>query len=157
MAWATAHEGKMHIVGGYGEQRVDRPYHHVYDAAADRWTDAAQIPRGANHVGVAFLDGKLYAIGGFIEQNRNPHPIVSSGQASDFWPAIAPLPRPRGSAAVVALDGKLHAIGGAIGETFDTKKSVDWHLVYDPKADLWATARRCRRRATTPARLRSAT
>ena len=27
----------MHIVGGYAEQRVDRPYHHVYEAAADRW------------------------------------------------------------------------------------------------------------------------
>ena len=36
--------GKMHIVGGYGEQRVDRPYHHVYDAASDRWTVAAPLP-----------------------------------------------------------------------------------------------------------------
>ncbi len=31
MAWATVLDNKMHIVGGYGEQRVDRPYHHVYD------------------------------------------------------------------------------------------------------------------------------
>jgi len=30
----------MHVVGGYGEQRVDRPYHHAYDAAADRWLTA---------------------------------------------------------------------------------------------------------------------
>ena len=34
---------KMHIVGGYGEQRVDRPYHHVYDPATDRWSDARAI------------------------------------------------------------------------------------------------------------------
>ena len=34
MAWATAHADKMHLVGGYGEQRVDRPYHQVYDPAA---------------------------------------------------------------------------------------------------------------------------
>jgi N-acetylneuraminic acid mutarotase len=138
MAWAAAHEGKMHIVGGYGEQRVDRPYHHVYDAASDRWTVAAQIPSGANHVGVSFLDGKLYAIGGFIEQNRKPHPnCFVWDSASDGWKTIAPLPRPVGSAAIVALDGKLHSIGGAIGDTFDTKKSIDWHLVYDPKADKW--------------------
>ena len=138
MAWVAAHEGKMHIVGGYGEQRVDRPYHHVYDAASDRWTVAAQIPSGANHVGVSFLDGKLYAIGGFIEQNRKPHPnCYVWDSASDGWKTIAPLPRPVGSAAIVALDGKLHSIGGAIGDTFDTKKSVDWHLVYDPKADKW--------------------
>jgi hypothetical protein len=26
-AWAVAYAGNMHLVGGYGEQRVDRPYH----------------------------------------------------------------------------------------------------------------------------------
>ena len=30
MAWAVAHADKMHLVGGYGAQRVDRPYHQVY-------------------------------------------------------------------------------------------------------------------------------
>ena len=39
MAWAAEHAGRMHLVGGYGEQRVDRPYHHVYDPASDRWLD----------------------------------------------------------------------------------------------------------------------
>ncbi|MBL8836345.1 MAG: twin-arginine translocation signal domain-containing protein, partial [Alphaproteobacteria bacterium] len=28
MAWATAWAGRMHVVGGYGEGRVDRGYHH---------------------------------------------------------------------------------------------------------------------------------
>ena len=138
MAWATAHEGKMHIVGGYGEQRVDRPYHHVYDAASDRWTVAAQLPSGANHVGVAFLDGKLYAIGGFIEQNRKPHPncFVWDAQPMAGKPSRrcrGRSVRPRSSPSTASST----AIGGAIGDTFDTKKSVDWHLVYDPKADKW--------------------
>ncbi|WP_441481016.1 Kelch repeat-containing protein [Bosea sp. 2KB_26] len=138
MAWATAHEGKMHIVGGYAEQRVDRPYHHVYEAASDRWSDAAPLPLGANHVGVAFLDGKLYAIGGFLEQNRKPHPrCFVYDPASDRWAEIRSLPRPVGSAAIVGLGGRLHVIGGAIGETTDSKKSIDWHLTYDPKADNW--------------------
>jgi len=138
MAWATAHEGRMHIVGGYAEQRVDRPYHHVYEATSDRWRDAAPLPQGANHVGVAFLDGKLYAIGGFLEQNRKPHPrCFVYDPASDRWTEIAPLPAPVGSAAVVGLDGRLHVIGGAIGDSFDTKKSIDWHRTYDPKADRW--------------------
>jgi N-acetylneuraminic acid mutarotase len=132
MAWATAHEGRLHIVGGYAEQRVDRPYHHVYEATADRWVDAAPLPLGANHVGVAFLDGRLYAIGGFLEQNRRPHPR---------WDEIAPLPRPVGSAAIVGLNGLIHAIGGAIGDTFDTKRSIDWHLAYDPKAERWSERR----------------
>ncbi|HEV7258278.1 MAG TPA: kelch repeat-containing protein [Bosea sp. (in: a-proteobacteria)] len=139
MAWATANEDRMHIVGGYAEQRVDRPYHHVYEPKADRWTDAAPLPLGANHVGVAFLDGRLYAIGGFIEQNRKPHPrCFVWDPKTDRWAEIAALPRPAGSTAVVGLNGVLHVIGGAIGETTETKRSVDWHLVYDPKTDKWS-------------------
>lgn len=135
MAWATAHAGRMHIVGGYGEQRVDRPYHHVYDAAADRWGDAAPLPLGANHVGVEFLDGKLYAIGGHLDQNRRPHNrcFVFDGK----WAEIASLPKACGSISCVALGGLMHAIGGAIGDTSQAKLSIDWHYVYDPKADRW--------------------
>ena len=139
MAWATAHADRMHIVGGYGAQRVDRPYHQVYDPVANRWSDATPLPRGANHVGVAVLDGNLYAIGGFIEQNRRPHgecfAIPAAGGSA--WRTIAPLPRACGAVACVDLGGRMHAIGGAIGDTFPTKKSVDWHIAYDPKADKW--------------------
>ena len=35
------------------------------------------------------------------------------------------------------MDGLIHGIGGAIGDTFATKKSIDWHVVYDPRADRW--------------------
>jgi hypothetical protein len=139
MAWAAAHADKLHLVGGYGEQRVDRPYHQVYDPARNQWTDAAPLPKGANHVGVAVLDGRLYAIGGFIEQNRRPHNacFVVDLDAGGAWRSIAPLPRACGAIACVALGGRLHAVGGAIGDTFPTKKSVDWHLAYDAKADTW--------------------
>jgi N-acetylneuraminic acid mutarotase len=138
MAWATVLSDRMHLLGGYGEQRVDRPYHHVYDPAADRWTDAPQLPRGANHVGVATLDGKLYAIGGFVEQNRKPDTLCFV-QEGDAWRPMAPLPRACGAIACVGLNGVLHAVGGAVGDTFEAKRSVDWHLAYDPKADRWDT------------------
>jgi N-acetylneuraminic acid mutarotase len=138
MAWAAAHAGRLHLVGGYAEQRVDRPYHHVYDPVSDSWTVATPLPRGANHVGVAFLDGRLYTIGGFIEQNRRPHDecFVYDVQA-DRWERLTPLPAACGSVACVALGGLLHGIAGAVGDTPEAKKSVDWHLVYDPKADRW--------------------
>ena len=83
--------------------------------------------------------GKLYAIGGFVEQNRKPDNLcfVLEGEA---WRAIAPLPkaaaRDRLRRASTAL---CTAIGGAVGDTFADKKSVDWHLVYDPRIDQWAT------------------
>ena len=64
MAWATVLDNKMHIVGGYGEQRVDRP---EYTTSTTRLPINGSTRRScheANHVGVEVLDGKLYAIGG---------------------------------------------------------------------------------------------
>jgi hypothetical protein len=141
MAWAVAMNGRMHLVGGYGEQRVDRPYHQVYEPQRDAWRDAAPLPLGANHVGVAVLGDTLFAIGGFTEQNRKPHAeCFAWSERDDRWRRIAPLPQACGSVACVGIAGRLHGIGGAIGDTFDTKKSVDWHVAYDPQADRWTRA-----------------
>jgi hypothetical protein len=138
MAWATELAGRMHVIGGYGEGRVDRGYHHVYEPKENRWFDAAALPRGANHVAVATLDGKIYAFGGFIEQNRNPdsHAFVYD-PTNNQWSRIAPLPRPRGAAAAVALNCKIHLIGGASSPTTE-RASVGWHEVYDPQSDHWS-------------------
>ncbi|MCU0987179.1 MAG: hypothetical protein MUC89_19935 [Acetobacteraceae bacterium] len=122
MAWGVALKGRVHIIGGYGEQ--------------------AALPRGANHVGVAADEarGVIYALGGFVEQNRTPHSDCFVWDAgADRWRAIAPLPRPRGAGAAVVLDGKLHHIGGA-GDGAD-RASVAWHEIYDPEADRWEVAR----------------
>lgn len=137
MAWATAWAGRMHIIGGYGEGRVDRAYHHVYDPGTDAWFDAAPLPRGANHVAVAAHAGRVYAFGGFIEQNRNPDTnAYAYDVATDQWSVIAPLSRPRGAAAAVVLAGQIHLIGGAGAPTTE-RASVGWHEVYDPQADRW--------------------
>lgn len=141
MAWATGWAGRMHVIGGYGEGRVDQTYHHVYDPAEDHWYVAAPLPRGANHVAVVAQDGQVYALGGFVGQNTDP---VSDAHAydvaADRWRAIAPLPRARGAAAAVALDGKLHLIGGASAPK-EERASVGWHEVYDPTADRWSLAK----------------
>ncbi len=79
-------------------------------------------------------------MGGFVEQNRKPDNLcfVYEGNA---WRRIAPLPRPFAAIGCAALDGMIHCIGGAVGDTFPDKKSVDWHLVYDPRIDQWSTRR----------------
>lgn len=135
MAWAAEYRGRVHLVGGYAEQRVDRPYHHAYDPTADAWEELPQLPRGANHVGVASLGDRLYAFGGFLEQNRTPHDGVFAFDG-ERWHALRRLPEACGAIACVALDGKIHLIGGAIGS--DNRRSIDWHLVYDPRSDRYS-------------------
>ncbi|MFM0205622.1 hypothetical protein PQR53_38075 [Paraburkholderia fungorum] len=123
----------MHVIGGYGAGQVARAYHHVFDAARAAWFDAAPIPRGANHIGVAAQDGVIHAMGGFVEQNRIATPdCYAYVVADDRWHAVRPLSRgSRGAISVVAANGLIHAIGGR-----DTR-SVDWHEAYDPRTDTW--------------------
>jgi N-acetylneuraminic acid mutarotase len=141
MAWAVEVNGRMHVVGGYAEQRVDRAYHHIYDPVANTWATAAEIPRGANHVGVASFRNQLYAFGGFLDQNRRPHDeVFRFDAAGNRWVRLRPLPRACGAMACVGLGDKIHLIGGAMGDTNETRKSIDWHVVYDPATDTYATA-----------------
>jgi hypothetical protein len=52
------------------------------------WLDAALIPRGANHIGVAAKDGVIYAFGGFVEQNRIAtliHAVGGRDKRSNDW------------------------------------------------------------------------
>ena len=141
MAWATAWQDRMHFVGGYGEGRFNRAYHTIYDPAADRWFDAAPLPRGANHVAVVADAGRVYTMGGFIEQNRLSDDLAFVYEvAADRWREIAKLPRPRAASAAVALDGEIHLIGGAT-DPADERASVAWHEVYDPAADRWVRRR----------------
>jgi hypothetical protein len=139
MNWAAAWAGRMHIIGGYGQGRVDRAYHHVYDAALDRWFDAAPLPRGANHVAVAADAGRVYALGGFVEQNRSAENGAYAYEvATDRWATIAPLPRPRGAAGAVAVDGRIHLVGGA-ADPANERASIGWHECYEPQSDRWQT------------------
>ncbi|MCL4745700.1 MAG: hypothetical protein KJZ83_09805 [Burkholderiaceae bacterium] len=80
-------------------------------AAADRWSVAAPLPRGANHVGVAVLDSRLYAIGGFVEQNRRPHGECFSYEfGADRWAARDPLPSARAGGGPVMGGGVQSAV-----------------------------------------------
>ncbi len=139
MAWAAESGGKLYVIGGYAEQRVDNNYHHIYDPAANAWTEGARLPRGANHVGVVAAGGKIYAFGGFTLQNRNADNLAFVYDiAANRWDTVAPMPRPRGAGALAPLGGKIHHIGGASNPEAE-RASVGWHEVYDPQADRWET------------------
>ena len=125
------------MIGGYGEGRVDRTYHHVYVPDEDRWYVAAPLPRGANHVAVVAHAGRVYALGGFVDQNTNPIDNAYAYEVDvDRWTSIAPLPRARGAAGAVVVDGQIHLIGGASSPK-EERASVGWHEVYDPASDRW--------------------
>jgi N-acetylneuraminic acid mutarotase len=135
MAWAAEYKGRMHLIGGYAEQRVDKPYHHAFDLASNTWETLPDLPRGANHVGVATHGERLYAFGGFLEQNRTPHDGAYAFDGRS-WTTLRRLPEACGAISCVASGDVIHLIGGAIGS--DNRRSVDWHMTYDPRTDRYS-------------------
>lgn len=64
MAWAVAFRNRVHLVGGYAEQRVDKPYHHAYDPAADRRETHAPMITPRHGMGAVVVGDAIHVAGG---------------------------------------------------------------------------------------------
>ena len=137
MAWAAVVQGRMHVVGGYGEGAVNRDYHHIYDPAADRWLSGAPLPRPRGAAAAVFLDGKLHLIGGASAPTEERASVgwheVYDPQA-DRWERRKALPGARDHVGCVAQDGRIHIVGGRFN-TFEY--NTDLHHVYVAARDTW--------------------
>ena len=111
MAWATAHAGRLHLIGGYAEQRVDRPYHHVYDPASDSWTAAAPLPTARSGHGAVPYRDKIFVLGG-----EGTNRVFGQNEAydpqQDAWEHYAPMPTPRHGLGAVAIGDAIYVVGG---------------------------------------------
>ena len=56
-----------------------------------------------------------------------------------------------GAMSCIAVGDRIHLVGGAIGSEW--RRSIDWHVVYDPASDSYSGGSRCPLRATTWASL----
>lgn len=104
------------VIGGFGgPDRVE-----LYDAAADRWERAPDLPIPVDHPMAAAVTGLqsaapqgVFVFGGY----------AGSATARSFrfdlvaarWEEIAPMPGPRAAAAAVAMGSSIFIVGGADG------------------------------------------
>jgi N-acetylneuraminic acid mutarotase len=127
-----AHDGKVHVIGGYARQNANSDFHQVYDPATKSWSFKAPLPYACNHLSLAAIGRKIYSFGGFIEQNRCPHSKCFVYDAdADAWEPLPNLLRPRGAISAVELHGKIHLLGGR------DIRSLDRHEVYDPQTKTY--------------------
>lgn len=130
--------GKVYVIAGNSNGRVDSTLVQEFDPATARWRDLAAVPRGSSHVGAAIVNGKIYVAGGFLA-NVHKDPIDQLAEydiATNTWKTLAPMPRPLGSAGLAAVGGKLHVIGGRGPDTM----TVTTHMVYDLATGRWSDA-----------------
>jgi N-acetylneuraminic acid mutarotase len=128
--------GRIHLAGGFGDDRVVLTSHEIYDPAADAWAPGPPLPSPRHHHGTAALDGKLYVVGGYATLGSdwgNTATLFVFDPDAGQWSVRASLPAPRAAAAVAAHGGRLFVFGGGVGssETAST-------LIYDPATDRWS-------------------
>jgi len=135
--------GRIYIMGGYGEEPDPSTVVQVYDVASDSWSQAAPAPLALHHSGAAVVDGKIYLVGGFTKPFGERDPVDTLfvyDPATDQWQTRASMLAPSGALAVAVLDGKIFAFGGERKRPAGSNPPyapVDDAAVYDPQTDRW--------------------
>ena len=139
--------GKIHAVGGRGEDQNTVGTHEIYDPATGKWTPAPPLPTPRDHFGIAVLDGRIHVVGG-----RTGEPSVNLAQHEIFdpatgqWTQAAPLPTARSGNTAAAYRGLVIYAGGeckgARDQPFNERKTFDENEAFDPKTGKWITLAR---------------
>ncbi len=115
---AAAHQGRVWVAGGLGEdgRAVDRLL--IYDPAADAWADGPPLPERVHHAALVSDGEALILIGGY-EGDGFDRPTAAVWRLEDgdagVWSPAGPLPEPRGAGAA-AWNGRGGVMfGGGVG------------------------------------------
>ncbi len=111
-------QSKVFVIGGFGgPERVER-----YDAAADRWERAPDLPIGVDHAMAAASEGLqstapqgVFVFGGYLANGSATARSFRFDAAGTRWEEIAPMPGPRAAGAAVAWGSSIFIVGGADG------------------------------------------
>jgi len=114
-------DGKMYVFGGFNITTPDFigiNHAYVYDPAANKWAQIADLPAALTHTGVASDGHYAYIAGGYISDLTTQELTYASTNVwrydpqTDTYSPFVPLPEARGAGAMVYLDGELHYFGG---------------------------------------------
>jgi non-specific serine/threonine protein kinase len=111
-------QSKVFVIGGFGgPQRVE-----LYDAAADRWERAPDLPIGVDHAMAATSEGLqsaapqgVFVFGGYLAAGGATARSFRFDATAGRWEEIASMPGPRAAGAAVEIAGRIYIVGGADG------------------------------------------
>lgn len=131
-ASATAHKGKIHVVGGANTQITTS--HECYDPATNTWTSKAPATRAVRGAALHSVGSMLYYIGGFDGTNI-------SGVNSEYNPENNTWAQKVNTVAFHnaqsgVINGKIYIHGGVADTSGNISNSM---REYDPVANKWTT------------------
>ncbi|GLJ38587.1 hypothetical protein SUGI_0786750 [Cryptomeria japonica] len=115
---ADSLDGKVYMIGGYGQDYLYLDVAEVYDPEQNEWTRLTNMPTARGDLMCVAAAGEIYALGGYYNNLANPNDSFSSKMESYDpksmkWTSRPDLLTPRGDAGIVLLPGdKIMLIGG---------------------------------------------
>ena len=133
----AALDGRVFVIGGFGEGGEPMASVDVYDPATNEWESRAPLPAPTHHAAAAVAAGRLYVIGGYTGGRLRwtaSETVYQYDPARDSWATRAPMPTPRGGLAAAGVGDRIHALGGT------SDRVTNAHEVYDAAANRWSSA-----------------
>lgn len=116
-AGATAHNGKIYLVGGNTEGHSGGavPWFDEYDPETGNWTTLPDAPNARDHFNTVVVGNKLVAASG-RQSNRSFGGLVADTDVYDFttntWNSVAAIPTLRAGAMLSVKSGNIVIMGG---------------------------------------------
>lgn len=144
---AAAVASTIYVVGGAAANSDIVATVDAFDTVAWAWSARAPLPVPLQSVGLIAVGETLLAMGGFTGEGTVADTVFAYDTRADQWSERATMPTARSDLAIAALGGTVYAMGGSsirAGQAPFTSADVNGPLsvveLYDPAADLWATA-----------------
>jgi hypothetical protein len=135
-------DGKLYVLGGFIDGMTGPVVRSdVYDPAANKWTQIADLPTRLTHAATAVDGTKIYLVGGWVgwgvlgQQDYGTTDVWIYDTATDSYSKGPSLPQPRGAGAMVKLDRTLHFMSGTDPQRND--RTEHWVLNLDRQEDGW--------------------
>jgi N-acetylneuraminic acid mutarotase len=106
---AVAIDGKILVIGGYGEGGAIAVVEQ-YDPKTDDWKTRAPMPTARGFLGAALVGSKVYAVGGRVHGRP---PVESYDIGANHWERLDPMPGPaRNRFGIAVLGTTIYVLGG---------------------------------------------
>lgn len=119
---SAVYEGKLYSIGGaHGQDNatITQKTVEVYDPTKDKWTKAADMPLGLDHISssVFVLGERIFVLGGESKHNVKSSQVLAYTPATNTWAELTPLPTGKSAGIAVSINGVLYYSSGNFSKT----------------------------------------
>lgn len=127
---SVAFEGRVYVLGGFGNGVDPWATGWVFDPQTNVWTDIADLPVAVGAGAAVEIDGLIYVVGGVPIGNS----LFVYDPTADIWDILPSMTQAREHTAAVAFDGDLWVLGGR----WDAEM-LSGVEVFDPQSGTWSS------------------